>query len=113
MSRKRLIYRLLPIYLLVTALVLAGMSWLGAREMTRFFYDQKSRDLESMAYAAAGSAAANLETEDFLDINPWARIWILWVSFKRYRHANQLDPTGRSMDSTKTYRIGRSLCPGG
>ena len=75
LSRKRLIYRLLPIYLLIMALALAGISLLGAREMTRFFYAQKSRDLKSLAYAAAGSAAASLESEEFLDINPGLDKW--------------------------------------
>ncbi|MDF1525713.1 MAG: ATP-binding protein [bacterium] len=75
MSRKRLIYRLLPTYLLVMALALAGVLWLGAREMTRFFYSQKSNDLQSMAYAAARSAVATLETEDFLDTNPKLSSW--------------------------------------
>jgi len=75
LSRKRLIYRLLPIYLLVTALALAGISWLGAREMTRFFYGQKSKDLRSMAHAAVLSATTALSAEDFLDINPRLDSW--------------------------------------
>lgn len=75
MSRRHLFFRLAPIYLLVTALALAGVSWLGAREMTRFFYGQKTRDLRSIAYAAASGAAAALETDDFLDINPRLDRW--------------------------------------
>jgi two-component system phosphate regulon sensor histidine kinase PhoR len=48
---------------------------MGAREMTRFFYHQKSQDLRSMAYAAVGSAGTTLKTDDFLDINPALNQW--------------------------------------
>lgn len=62
MTRKSLLSRLLPAYLGFIAISLAVMSWMAARDMGSFYYDQKVQDLSSLARVASGAVEPHFET---------------------------------------------------
>jgi two-component system phosphate regulon sensor histidine kinase PhoR len=75
LSRKRLVWRLLLPYLGVIAVVLAGIAFFAAWDITQFYQREKSKDLESIARVVSGALTPFLEEESLVQQGPELQVW--------------------------------------
>ncbi|MBN2720605.1 MAG: hypothetical protein JXR72_05845 [Proteobacteria bacterium] len=78
MSARRLLWKVLPAYILVISFALAGFAWFGAAHISRYFYEETKKDLEAVAWMAASRIGINgpewqTDEASLLTLNHWCR----------------------------------------
>ncbi len=68
---KRLAWKLLPPYLIAVGLILVGISFFAARDMTAFYHREKAGDMESLARVIAADLSPLLRESPTLETLSW------------------------------------------
>ncbi len=101
MPAKRLLWKMLPLYLGVVALVLGGIALFAARDMTRFYHREKAKDLESLARVVAGALTPFLEENSLVQEGPELQVWCGELAVRSQTRITVVDRQGKVLCDTE------------